>query len=53
MSFFWEVTIFNFYFEEELRNYKGNPGSLDLFWSYKVLEFTFLHSDIGSFVVVQ
>jgi hypothetical protein len=37
--------IFDFYFEEELRNYKGNTGSLGLFWSYKVLMLTFSHLD--------
>jgi hypothetical protein len=35
--------LVNFYFEEELGNYKGNLGSLGLFWSYKVLKLTFLH----------
>jgi hypothetical protein len=40
---FWGKCIFTFYFEEELRNHKGNLGSLGLFWSYKVLKLTFLH----------
>jgi hypothetical protein len=35
--------FFNFYFEEELGNYKGHLVSLGLFWSYKVLKLTFSH----------
>jgi hypothetical protein len=35
--------IFNFYFEDGLRNYKGNLESMSLFWSYKALKLTLLH----------
>jgi hypothetical protein len=35
--------LVNFYFEEELGNYRGNLESLGLFRSYNVLKLTFLH----------